>query len=133
MKRASYRDGVAWIALNDEGGSDDRLNAEVISGYISTLLLADLFSVEPERVAADVVAYRDRSDKAERVAQSIPTREHVGAENFLASLSGDREADRLNLAMDARSYGWSQPTVKRVMDGIAKFYAARDAARIGDK
>lgn len=58
MKRASYRDGVAWIALNDEAGSEDRLNEEVVKSYISTILLADLFGKPEEDVAKDIVRYR---------------------------------------------------------------------------
>ena len=56
MKRASYREGVAWIAMNDETGSGH--SAEDIAGYVSTLLLADLFNVEPEKVASDVASFR---------------------------------------------------------------------------
>lgn len=62
MRHASYRRGVEWIALNDEAGSSD---AEDVAGYISTLLLADLFGVEPERVARDVVRYRENELKEE--------------------------------------------------------------------
>lgn len=51
MKRASYRAGVAWIAVNDEPTDRDM---ESIAGYVSTLLLADLFEIEPARVAHDV-------------------------------------------------------------------------------
>ena len=48
MKRASYRFGVEWIALNDnpdhhsEWGSF-MLQVEEVAGYISVALLADLF------------------------------------------------------------------------------------------
>lgn len=47
-KRASYKFGVEWIAWNDEPEETDH---EIISGYISTLLLADLFTKEPMVVA----------------------------------------------------------------------------------
>jgi hypothetical protein len=57
MKRASYRDGVAWIAHNDEPLSVDR---EEIEGFISTLLLADLFHVEASRVADDVLRLKEK-------------------------------------------------------------------------
>jgi hypothetical protein len=60
MKRASFRYGVAWIALNDEAGSPDALDQSAIAGYVSTLLLADLFDVEPEHVARCVVRYREK-------------------------------------------------------------------------
>ena len=44
MKARSYDFGVEWIAENDEPGS---LDAEEVSGYISTLLLADLLGSIP--------------------------------------------------------------------------------------
>lgn len=55
MKRASYREGVTWIALNDEPLDMD---PDSIAGYISTILLADLFGVEAARVAKDVLRRR---------------------------------------------------------------------------
>jgi len=57
VKRASYRIGVAWIAQNDEPLDRD---PESIAEYISTQLLADLFGVEPARVAADVLRARQK-------------------------------------------------------------------------
>jgi hypothetical protein len=56
MKRASYRKAVEWIALNDETAVSE--DVDTIAGYISTLLAADLFDIEPERVAKDVLRYR---------------------------------------------------------------------------
>jgi hypothetical protein len=56
-KRASYRFVVAWIADNDEPNDFDPAS---VGGYISTLLLADLFGKDPATVAADVVRYRHR-------------------------------------------------------------------------
>lgn len=55
MKHASYRAGVAWIALNDEPIDTD---PESIAGYISTTLLADLFGVDPAKVGRDIARYR---------------------------------------------------------------------------
>ncbi len=52
---ASYRFGVEWIALNDEPGEMD---SEVVSGLISTCLLADLFGKDQEKVAADIIQFR---------------------------------------------------------------------------
>jgi len=60
VRRAAYRDGIAWIALNDE---PDDVDLDRVSGYISTLLLADLFAVDNEKVAADVVRYRVKHAK----------------------------------------------------------------------
>ena len=57
-KRASYRHGVQWIADEDEAGSDDARNMEEVAGYVSTLLLADLFGKPPAEVASEIVRYR---------------------------------------------------------------------------
>jgi hypothetical protein len=54
-KRASYREGVQWIADNDEPTSGD---VEQISGQISTLLLADLFEKDPIDVARAILRVR---------------------------------------------------------------------------
>lgn len=56
-KRASYRAGVDWIALNDETAE---LDVEVVQGMISVCLLADLFEKHQEDVAADVVRQRKK-------------------------------------------------------------------------
>jgi hypothetical protein len=55
VKRASYREAVEWIALNDEptGGV-----LEDVAGYISTLLIADLFGKDPQDVAAAIIRVR---------------------------------------------------------------------------
>ena len=55
MRNASYAFGCYWIAQNDE---TEDLNPETVSHYISTLLLADLFNVEPAKVAQDIIAIR---------------------------------------------------------------------------
>lgn len=59
-KRASYRAGVRWIAENDEPGSID---IDEIDGYISTLLLADLFGKDPRDVAWDIAGYRMKEEE----------------------------------------------------------------------
>lgn len=64
MRRASYREGVAWIAMNDDAGSNDALEESAVQGYISTVLLADLFGVGTDRVARDVVRYRTKNGRA---------------------------------------------------------------------
>lgn len=66
MTRPSYRVGVEWIALNDNAGEDRPGNEDAeenVAGYISTCLLADLFGVEPKRVAKDVMRMRDKEAK----------------------------------------------------------------------
>lgn len=55
--RVNYRYAVAWVALNDEPTCTD---TETIAGFISTLLVADLFGLEPFTVAADIVTYRNQ-------------------------------------------------------------------------
>jgi hypothetical protein len=66
VKRASYREGVDWIALNDNAHDDGPGNPDGernVAGYISALMLADLFGVEPERVARDVMRRRRKLAK----------------------------------------------------------------------
>lgn len=58
MKRASYKHAVRWIAANDDIGSPDCTNADIVSGYISTLLVADIFGKDADKVAQDVVNQR---------------------------------------------------------------------------
>lgn len=61
MKRASYREACHWIAFNDDAAAG--ANEEEIGGYVTTLLVADIFSVEPERVARDVARIRNRKER----------------------------------------------------------------------
>lgn len=67
MKRARYREGVSWIANNDEPGEK---SLESVAGQVSTLLLADLFDLRPEKVARDVLRERAMRDLAEEVIES---------------------------------------------------------------
>lgn len=60
MKRASYREAVAWVAMNDSGGSHDALNPEIVAELITACLVADIFEVEPIRVGQDVVRFRKK-------------------------------------------------------------------------
>lgn len=55
MKRASYRHAVRWIADNDEPTIRD---PEHIAYLVSSLLIADIFDVEPRRVGRDVARRR---------------------------------------------------------------------------
>lgn len=63
MKRASYRYGIAWVAMNDSAGDDNRLEPDEVGYLVSSLLIADLFDVPPERVGADIVRYRKKEDR----------------------------------------------------------------------
>ena len=57
MKRASYREAVEWIAWNDE---PDEREVDVVIGYASVVLIADIFRVEHRKVAEDVVRKREK-------------------------------------------------------------------------
>jgi hypothetical protein len=60
MKRASYRHGIAWIAENDEPGDlDECVVARQIS-FFWVVLVADLFDVDLDHVASDVVRFKKR-------------------------------------------------------------------------
>jgi len=56
-KRASYREGVEIIALNDEAGE---LDCKEMVGMATVMLLAELFGKSQETVAADVVRFREK-------------------------------------------------------------------------
>lgn len=58
LKKASYTQGIHWIAFNDNAGAGD--TEEAITGYISVVLLADLFGTTPERVAKRVISLRKK-------------------------------------------------------------------------
>lgn len=60
-----YRYGVMWVALNDEPLDE---SVDSVKGYVSTLLLADLYNKEPVKVAEDIVNYR--------LSVPEPTRQH---------------------------------------------------------
>ena len=57
-KRASYREGVAWIAENDEPAEMDH---DTVAGLISVCLLADLFGKEATEVAAAIIRLREKA------------------------------------------------------------------------
>ena len=63
MKRASYREAIQWVADNDGSGDAERLDLEEVSYLVSSLLVADLFGVDPERVGRDVIRKRKQLDK----------------------------------------------------------------------
>lgn len=52
MKRASYREAISWIALNDDTewtAEDEKIPS------VSAVLVADLFDVEVDRVTRDII------------------------------------------------------------------------------
>ena len=66
VKRASYREAIAWIAENDSGG-EDALDEVPVSELVTSSLVADLFCVDAARVGRDVVRYRVKSGRWQRV------------------------------------------------------------------
>lgn len=62
MKRASYRAGLWFIALNDEPLDMDPAS---VAGYVSVQLLSELFNVPAEKIGRDVVRYRKQQSKRE--------------------------------------------------------------------
>lgn len=69
MKRASYREAVAWIANNDGNGDDARLSVDEVKGLVSLLLIADIFDVPSVKVAMDVVSFRAKQDHENKKGQ----------------------------------------------------------------
>jgi hypothetical protein len=57
MKRPSYREGVEFIALNDDPNNTD---PETVMGTLTVGLLSALFGVTHDRVASDVVRFREK-------------------------------------------------------------------------
>lgn len=56
-----YRFAVSWIGNNDE---PEDLDVENVSGYISTILVADIFEKDPLEVAEKIVKYRKQLNAA---------------------------------------------------------------------
>lgn len=64
VTRPSLRAAVEWIALNDNAADDGAANPDAernVAGYVSTLLVADLFGVTAERVAFAVMRVRAKA------------------------------------------------------------------------
>lgn len=57
LKRASYRDAIDFIALNDE---PTIMDVEEVHALASVLLVASIFGTSQERVARDVVRLRHK-------------------------------------------------------------------------
>lgn len=58
---ASYKRGVAYIALNDE---PYEMSAENMSGYASVHVLAEVFDKDERKVAEDVIRFRRKEGDA---------------------------------------------------------------------
>lgn len=55
MKRASYYEGVMWIALNDDTLDID---PDSVSEYIQVIFMSHLFGVHAFQIAKDVIKIR---------------------------------------------------------------------------
>jgi len=66
MKRASYREAISWIALNDGPGDFDALEPAYVAEQMTAKIVADLFGVDDARVGKDVVRARKREAREER-------------------------------------------------------------------
>lgn len=62
MKRASYKDAIAWIAENDSAGDIDALTPDTVHMLVSAVLVADIFGVDPDKIGKDVVRYRIKNN-----------------------------------------------------------------------
>lgn len=58
MKRASYKEAIAWVAMNDETAD---MNPESVKFFITSLLIADIFDVEEDKVGKDIVRFRKKN------------------------------------------------------------------------
>jgi hypothetical protein len=58
MKRPSYRKAIEYIALNDEPLCMD---VEYLSGFISVQVVSVLFGVDSEKIARDIVKYKEKN------------------------------------------------------------------------
>lgn len=64
-----YWYAVTWIAYNDDGIT---LDTEQIEGYITTMLVADLYGREPWEVALDVIKIRLQRDSGRTWSDAQP-------------------------------------------------------------
>jgi hypothetical protein len=61
MKRASYREAIAWVAENDSAGESTALELDEVGALVSAGLVADIFRVSTDKVAKDIVRYRRKT------------------------------------------------------------------------
>lgn len=59
----TYERACAWVALEDDNGSDERLRVDVLHAMLTVCLTADTFGREQGEVAHDVVLLRRREDR----------------------------------------------------------------------
>lgn len=61
MKRASYRQAIQWIAINDSAG--DELTEDDCGSLVSAVMVADLFDVPLCEVGAAIYKARCRASE----------------------------------------------------------------------
>jgi hypothetical protein len=66
MKRASYREAIEWIAINDSSGEDTAMDAEEVQHLVTSALVADLFEVDQFKIGKDVVRKRKQFIKEKK-------------------------------------------------------------------
>jgi hypothetical protein len=74
MKRPSYKRAIEWIALNDGAGDDDALDTEAVGNLVSSVLVADIFEVDSDKVGQDVVKLRKTLQPPPMTAKEAITR-----------------------------------------------------------
>ena len=67
MRNPKYVEAIDWIANEDNPGDEQSL--EVVAGYMSVGLVADLFGVPSHVVARDVVDRRNGTGRVEIARQ----------------------------------------------------------------
>ena len=63
---ARFSDAVAWLSLNDDHSSDA---VQDVAGYVTTVLVADLFGTSPEAVARAVLTDRLRRGAIKKIVE----------------------------------------------------------------
>lgn len=64
-KRASIRDAVEWIAMNDSPADNDAMDVDAVAGLTTVCLVADIFGLAREEIARRVIAVRRKEEARE--------------------------------------------------------------------
>lgn len=132
LKRASFRDAIFWIAHNDNaGGGDDR---EAVEGYISVVLVADLFGTDAKHVAEEVMKLREvkplnkttaTGERTFRVWCHVCDVEHEIKGHMLSSPLAKRMPDGMQIPVNAHHHHTSE----EVMAAYERFTGHPSPAR----
>jgi len=63
---ASYREAIAWIALEDGDGDAEWSDIEHVSEMVSVALVSSIFKKSREEVGKAVIRYRKKWKKEEK-------------------------------------------------------------------